>query len=327
MPAISVIIPVYNSEETVEACVESILNQTLADYEIILINDGSIDNSGELCKQFALLDFRVKYFELANGGLAAARNFGLSKAEGEYIAFVDSDDFLEEYALEFMLEKADSTNCDIVLCGYYRQCGKAFKEIKTENVSLNAHNINNYLAELKYKNLIDPVWNKLYRRSFIEKSGVLMPEGEIFEDTYFNLSLLPFNPKIEVFDACFYNYTSNFGSITRRYNPEKLETVKQRARLLRHVSGNIDEFCDYYYIKSVFSSLIDMFFSLEKEEILKNIKAETETAEFKAAANNANYGGLVNKGIIGLALSGNAGLIYAFCKVCYILKYNLRVII
>lgn len=325
MPSISVIVPVFNSEETIENCIESILNQSFADFEILLINDGSTDQSGELCKQFALLDFRIKYFEKTNGGLADARNFGIERAEGEYFAFVDSDDFLDENAFEFMLEKAENTNCDIVLCGYFKEGAKAFKNVNYKDTTLTKENLNLHLPELKSKNLIDPVWNKLYRRGFLQKCGIEMPVGEIFEDTYFNLSLLKFNPVIEVCEASFYNYTSHLGSITRRYNQDKLQTIKLRAKLLKEVSDNIDEFCDFYFVKSVFSAFIDMFFTLNNAEIKKIIKSEIKSQEFKNAADNAYYSGLLAKGIIGLSLSSNVTLIYLFCKFAHIIKYSLKV--
>lgn len=322
MAEISIIIPVFNCEDSVAACVDSVTNQTFKDIEIILINDGSTDQSDTICRKLAEEDNRIIYYSRENFGLAATRNFGISVAGSKFICFADSDDYLEETALEFMHKKALSTTADIVLCGYYLQSRFVFKSVKTEDLILNSDNINQHLAELKDKNLIDPVWNKLYKSEFLKNSGVLMPEGEIFEDTYFNLSLLEHNPKIVVLGKCFYHYLTNIGSITRRYNREKLQILKARAQLLRMVSNGIGEYCDYYYIKSVFSAFIDMFISLDNKEILNAIADEIKIDDFKSAAQNADYNSLFAKAVIGIAKSYNSSLIFAFCKLCYFFKYK-----
>ena len=319
MCKVTVAIPVYNCEKTLERCLESVVNQTFKDLEILIINDGSPDGSEAICLSFAEADERIKYFKRKNGGLAQVRNLALEKAKGEYLCFVDSDDFIDLNAVAFMYEKAEKEKSDILLCGYFSENGKAVKRVVYTGDKEKLD-----FSLLKANDLIDPAWNKLYRLDFLRKSGVKFPDGQYYEDTFFNLSLLPFNPKITVLDECFYHYVLNMGSITRRYNKEKLSTIKERARLLKSVTKGIDAYCDFYFIKCVFSSFMDMFLSLSKKEIKAIIKEEIEKEEFKMCAENAFYTGKTSRIIIKTAQSGRVGTVYGFCKLSFLVKYKMQ---
>lgn len=322
MPLVSVIVPVYNVEKDVRRCIESILAQTHTDFELLLVNDGSTDNSGALCRSFD--DPRIRYFEKPNGGLASARNYGLEHAQGEYLYCVDSDDYIEPDCLSFCIERQRETDADVVLCGYFMDNGESRSEITAAEGVFSGEEINGQMVELKSKNLIDPAWNKLYRLSFLKEHKMLFPEGEIYEDTDFNLRLLRYRPKITVSKRCFYHYVLHMGSITRRFNPEKLGTIKRRALLLKSVTKGIEPYCDYYYIKSVFSSLIDMFMSCKKSEIKAAIAAELSDKTFTDAAANAAAPGRNARFVTAAAKSGGVNRIYLFCKASYILKFRMQ---
>lgn len=324
MCKISVVVPVYNCEKTLSKCLSSVLNQTFEDFELIIVNDGSPDNSDTICGEFAEKDKRIKYIRRENGGLAHVRNLGLNEAKGEYLYFVDSDDYIDEGALEFMFNTAIKQKSDIVLCGYFLENGKSIEKNSCSSASVCGSDINSYMVELKSKNLIDPAWNKLYKVSFLRETKVQFPEGEYYEDTYFNLKLLDFEPKISICSECFYHYVLQMGSITRRYNKEKLATIKNRARLLKSATQGIDSYCDFYFIKCVFSSFVDMFFSLSKKEIKAYIKQEITTDEFINAANNARFSGISSRLIISTARSKSANRVYLFCSLSYILKYRMQ---
>jgi len=118
-PKISIIVPVYNVELYLGKCIDSILNQTFSGFELILVNDGSLDNCGSICDSFAKLDRRVKVIHKGNGGLSSARNAGLEIACGEYIGFVDSDDYIERQMYETLYNQATETSSDIVVCDFY----------------------------------------------------------------------------------------------------------------------------------------------------------------------------------------------------------------
>lgn len=323
MPKISVVVPAYNAAGTLERCIRSIQSQDAPDFELLIVNDGSTDESGSVCRRFAESDPRIRYFEQPNGGLSAARNTGIEHAVGDYITFVDSDDYIGNGCFGYMLKQAEKTNADIVLCGYYLELGNTVRENRCKPMLLNGA-YGKELIELKAKNLIDSAWNKLYRRDFLQKTGVRMPIGEIFEDTAFNLELLTFKPVIAVSDRCFYHYVQNAGSITKKYQPQKLETLKKRAIKLKEVSNGIEEYCDFYYVKSVFSALIDLFLCFSRREIMMAVSREIEEPDFIRAAQNAAFEGRSNRFIIRVARSRHPKKVYRFCRACYWLKYRFK---
>ncbi len=324
MIKISVIIPVYNAEKTLNKCVDSVLGQNFSSFEILLINDGSTDKSKDICQTLKKADSRISFFDRENGGAAKARNFGIDNAKGEYFCFVDSDDYLSDGALEFMYSKAKECDADILMCGYIMENGNKSSYIKAENGIFCGEEINKVIPEIKSKNLIDSPCNKLYKASFVLNSGVKMPENETFEDTDFNLNLLKFSPKFVVSDKCFYHYVLHMGSTTRRYNKSKLEIIKKRARLLSECTKGVENYCSFYYIKSVFSAFIDMFLSLKRKEILSEISNEISNEEFIQKAKTAYFSGKVSKVIIYVANKQNRYLVYYFCKLSYLMKYKFQ---
>lgn len=324
MPKISVIIPVYNAEKTLEKCVLSVLNQDFSDFELLLIDDGSADNSFALCQRFSENDSRIISVRRENSGAAATRNFGIDKANGEYLCFIDSDDYIEQGALSFMYSLAKAENADVLMCGYNMVNGSSVSKIYAESGVYKGSEINSRICEIKSKNLIDSPCNKLYKTEFVRKNNLKMPENEIFEDTDFNLRILKYAPKYVISNKCFYNYVLHMGSVTRKFNPKKLEFIKSRARLLKECTSGLEKYCDFYFIKSVFSSFIDMFLSLNKKDIKKKIKDEISLDEFKAKSENASFSGLGSKLIISAAKSGSVNKVYLFCKLSYILKYKFQ---
>ena len=324
MVKISVVIPVYNAEKTLSSCVNSVLAQTFSDIEVILINDGSTDNSLDICNSFKNSDERILVLSHDNHGLSYTRNAGINKAQGEYIAFIDSDDRIDPGALSYMYEVAQKNVADVVMCGYILESGDYSKVISAKDGFYVGDEINSRMIEIKSKNLIDCSCNKLYRLDFIKNSGLLFPVGEIYEDTDFNLRLLTCSPRFFICEAAFYHYILLMGSITRRFNPQKLETIKDRARLLKSVTSGIEKYCDFYYIKSVFSAFIDAFFSLKKREIMSMIKIEVKDKEFSLNAKNAEHTGKASKIISFVARTKSPALIYLFCRFSFIFKYKFQ---
>jgi len=322
MPKISVIVPIYNTAKYLRTCIDSVLSQSFGDFELILVNDGSPDESEEICKSY--FDSRVKYYYKENGGLSSARNFGLDKALGEYIVFIDSDDYIDKDCLEYLVEKIEEKKADIVLCGFYLQSGESAIPVIAKSGLFAGEEINKAIVELKSKNLIDTSCNKIYRASFLRENNLIFPEGEIFEDTCFNLTALSFKPLIFVSDKCFYHYVQHKGSVTKSYNEKKLETMKLRANLLKSVTSGVDSYCDYYYIKCVFSAIIDGFLSLPKSEIKSVISKEISDNSFIEKANSAKFSGINAKAVCFVAKSGKVNLVFLFCKFTYILKYKFQ---
>lgn len=179
-PLVSIIVPVYNTEMFIVRCIESILQQTYKNIEILLINDGSTDMSGIICEKYAFRDQRIKYFKQANQGLSAARNKGLDNVTGEYILFVDSDDYLDENAVETFLNIAVSENADITIL-----------EVKTETVQGLQYSPKKELSvasseQLREKILKDKIGNHVITKCFKKDlwNSVRFPLGLVYEDLF-----------------------------------------------------------------------------------------------------------------------------------------------
>ncbi len=163
MPVVSIIVPVYNAERYLNQCVDSILAQTFSDFELLLINDGSKDHSGEICDQYAQKDNRVKVFHLTNGGVSKARNYGLGKATGEFITFTDSDDWMEANTLETYTCNF-SEEIDVVRIGFVRE-GSGKRTFSSQKVVTD--DICTYFIKTEYNRYHAFVWNTMYRKSLL----------------------------------------------------------------------------------------------------------------------------------------------------------------
>ena len=200
---ISVIIPVYKVERYIRECLESVLSQDYGNLEVILIDDGSPDDSGKICDEYADKDSRVKVIHQKNGGAAAAKNAGLRMATGEYLSFVDSDDTLEPGAYRYMLTLLQETGADIVQCAFRdvyvdRTEDRIFREGRSEEDKIS------YLTRLPEDWTCSLLWNKLYKRSLYE--GVFFEEGHRIDDEYFTYQGILMAEKIVVDDKIIYNY-------------------------------------------------------------------------------------------------------------------------
>jgi len=187
---ISVIIPVYNTEQYLESCLDSVFGQTLKEIEVILVNDGSTDSSLKIMEQYqAKYPDRVKLLSKENGGQATARNVAIPICTGEYIGFVDSDDIIKPEMYEHMYRKAKEMNADYVECDYVNvkvnDCGEE------ERIADYGSRVREYTC--KEDMFIDPMlapWNKIYKRSLLQENDVRFPEGYIYEDTAFCLKAI-----------------------------------------------------------------------------------------------------------------------------------------
>lgn len=175
---ISIIVPVYKVEPYLPRCLESIINQTYRDIEIILVDDGSPDQSGKICEKYAEIDNRIRVFRTENRGLSAARNFGIKKANGQYIGFVDSDDWIEPDMYEVLLKTAQETDSDIVQCGYYEEDGLTSKKVVPIAKTYTSEEA---LRALLENEICSGVWSKLWKNECFFEKG--FPEGHVFEDT------------------------------------------------------------------------------------------------------------------------------------------------
>ena len=220
MPKISVIVPVYNVERYLPQCLDSIINQTFRDIEIICINDGSTDNSGIILEEYAQKDSRLKVLNQENQGLSVARNNGIAQATGEYISFIDSDDFIHLEFLDTLYQTLIQSNCDIAGCDFQ-------KVYNNEVPVLGNIKFKKYVSALDVllnkKNFIHfNVWNKLYKREIIK--DIQFVENLYFEDWVFNLCVFAQNTSFAWINEKLYGYRISNQSIVRsQFNHKKLE--------------------------------------------------------------------------------------------------------
>ncbi|MDR0914209.1 MAG: glycosyltransferase [Oscillospiraceae bacterium] len=218
---ISVIIPVYNVEKYLKRCVDSVLAQTYQDFEIILVDDGSTDNGGKLCDEYAALNDRIRTIHQANGGLSAARNTGIDEANGEYISFIDSDDWIAETFLEVLYNTAVNNNADISTVRYYEIWEDGRKEVFTlspENKVMPGLEAMELVCD-NPKYIEHTVCNKLFKKHLFNQ--LRFKVGIVYEDWRLTYKLLYFSNTVAVNDEILYFYFQRSGSIRKSEFSEK----------------------------------------------------------------------------------------------------------
>ena len=229
MPKLSIIVPVYKVEPYLERCVNSILSQSFTDFELILVNDGSPDRCPQMCDDFSARDSRVKVIHKENGGLSSARNAGLDIASGEYIAFVDSDDWIDKKMYEDMLGHAEKLNADLVVCGI-NFCNEdeivigKWQNITHTQVITGEMAVKDFFPHY-FNDIRSYAWNKLYRRHLFQ--SLRYPVNVIYEDHFIILDLLSKCENIVLLKDYYYNYFSTrTASITNiTFSPQKLDLI------------------------------------------------------------------------------------------------------
>ena len=289
-PLISVIVPVYNVEKYLRRCLDSILVQTYSNIEILLIDDGSTDQSGKICDEFAKLDSRVRVFHKENGGVSTARNLGIEQAKGEYITFIDSDDYADEELISYLYGLIKYANAEISICcanteilvcaadlyneetiKFYAGTNDGKKEVLTVHES-----IKRLLYEQGF--FVSP-WAKLYKKLLF--LGIKYPEGKLYEDTAATYKLILKAERVAYGRSCKYTYCVRNNSITRStFSPRQLDLVEAADSA---ASDIIQKFPDLaqagmrFRLWARFSTLNRMFnvgseFYLARKEIIQFIK-------------------------------------------------------
>ncbi len=234
MPTISVIVPVYKVEPYLRRCVDSILNQTFPDFELILVDDGSPDLCGEMCEEYAGQDARIHVIHQENGGLSAARNTGIdwvfANSDSQWLAFIDSDDWVAPMYLEQLYRAVSETGCRISVCGFYRTGGEALPEEDSayEVMSADAY----YCTTQIHEGITAVAWNKLYHKSLFE--NLRYPAGKLHEDEFTTYKMIYQAGKISVIRGSLYAYFQNqTGIMLSKWNPRRmhiLEAVEQQIQ-------------------------------------------------------------------------------------------------
>lgn len=271
---VSIIVPVYNAENFLRKCISSVLEQSYGDFELILVDDGSTDNSSVICREFAESDSRVIFIHRDNSGVSAARNSGLEIAKRKFIAFVDSDDYVERDWLKMQFEKITANDADVVVCG-----------IKLSNYERNisyaestAYTNEELIAALQESGLLNPVFNKLYRREFI--SAGFRTGMKFGEDLLFNLEYFQHINKIAIVPKALYFYRKdNPMSATSNFADSKFKDI-----IFLYKQTN--EFCEQIIDKNVRKRMQKQFATVQVLDYLGNLQ---RLAEIKNRTYKENY--------------------------------------
>lgn len=296
MPKVSIIVPVYNVEKYLDRCMDSLLNQTLRDIEIIMVDDGSPDNCPKKCDEYAKRDSRVRVVHKSNAGLGLARNSGLKIATGDYVAFVDSDDFVDINAYKLLYDKASSSNCDIVFCGYSLfedNKVSAIQCLPTEKYFRGTEQCHEFLLNLigadyfeRYKFKVScSVWKAIYKRDILSKNNITFCSEREFvsEDIIFHTDLIPFINSIFVLSESLYYYCLNRESLTKKYSENRFEKdIKLCIEVEKRLSNCIGDKEASLIAKSLIFEKLQGTLSFEVNTCPRHI-----TRQIKKICNNA----------------------------------------
>lgn len=266
MPVISIIVPVYNVERYLNKCVDSILAQTFTDFELLLIDDGSTDSSGTTCDQYAAKDSRVRVLHKENGGLSDARNTGIEAAKGDYIGFIDSDDYIDSDMYEYLYGLILKESADVAACGIYHCYIDRIEPPKVPEELLVVNNEQAIALMLDSKKISVNAVNKLYRRSLYQ--SIRYPVGKLSEDAFIVVELFAQTKKVVISTVPKYYYLHHEGTITSSPFREKdvnvIEAYTKNLRLIEEKFPSLKQQALFRYYFAHFYVLDKMVFSSDR---------------------------------------------------------------
>lgn len=298
---ISMIVPLYNCEQYISRCLLSIKKQTYRNYEVIIVDDGSTDNSAEVVKNIIKNEKKFKYYFKENSGVSTARNYGIEKSTGEWITFIDADDFITSDYLENLISRTNK-NTDFVIANhmnYYSENKKSFSDISDEIVNIKKTLLLNILDET-YSNKINKnnykssrtVWGKLYRKSIITKNKIMFEKGiKLFEDGLFNIEYLNQCNNIEVCKDVIYKYYISPTSATTKYYPNRIDEDSKKIKKVYKLIENYMEDQDFKNAYSIFC--FNLFCSYLKNTLYNKQNSQSKkdkTNQLKVILKNKKYG-------------------------------------
>ena len=265
MTKISIIVPVYNVEKYISRCLDSLVNQTLNDIEIIVVNDGSIDNSQKVIDGYAKKYKNVKSYTKENGGQGSARNFGLTKSSGEYVGYVDSDDYVELDMYEKLYNKAKENDSDIVICDNYNVYEKKEKNLDIERIFFDDNKINAFFGK-------KAVWNKIYKKNLLLKNKLKFRSKVWYEDLDFTIKAIISAKNIDYVRQPLYNYLIREGSTMNNSNVKRnLEILDAFDEILKYKNyKNYNDIIEFLAIDHIYISAIVRIIKANANKKLKN---------------------------------------------------------
>ena len=272
---ISIVVPVYNMEQHLERCVNSLIKQTYSNLEILLIDDGSKDKSLQLCHEFARMDYRIKVFHKENGGLSDTRNFGVAKATGNYITFVDSDDDIEKNMIEVLYKIIKNNDAEVSECNM-KICYPSHVQLFSQEKYVDVLDRKGYLKEyLTMHKLFGSVCTKMIQKDIAKK--IFFPVGKLYEDTFYSLDLIQAANKYVICDEPLYNYYMRDGSITNSSFSERMLDLTEI----------IDEI--YLYVQKSYPELLEEAECRKMYAYLSVFNAIIQEKEYKRNSHFRKY--------------------------------------
>lgn len=249
---ISIIIPIYKVESYIDKCVESVLSQTWKKIEVILVDDGSPDKCGLMCDEYAKKDTRIKVIHKDNGGLSDARNAGVEVATGEYIGFIDSDDWIDENFYEQLIDKMKKTGADIVTAGVKKVWEDGKMEVMTPYQEIQLSNQEAMKAIIEESFLKQPVWYKLYRA---DVARVKFKSGVLHEDNYWSYQVVAKANKVVVMQEPYYYYRQRSNSImSSQYSEKRLAAIDSKVQRQNFLLQEYPELTDLGCMEMLFAA-------------------------------------------------------------------------
>ncbi|MBW8348410.1 glycosyltransferase [Bacillus sp. IITD106] len=327
-PEVSVIVPVYNVENYLVRCIESILSQTLKNIEIILINDGSTDNSGNICNEYASLDKRIKVIHKENGGLSSARNAGIKIASGCYLGFVDSDDYIDPHMYKNLYELCKKTDSDIGVCRFGRKInGKMVTEVKEKKV-IELNNVEAMRQLFRGELYRFSVCNKLFKKSCFK--NIMFPEGRIHEDLSTSYKLFSNAKKVIYTSNIGYIYVKRDGSIlASKFNEKRLDAFLGWEEIIPFMTQHYPELSTEFISSFTYGCLDNVYYILSEVKENKSklrlllIIREIVRSNYKKIMFN-NQLSLKNKLIITLLNYNVFALLHIYQSKEMIKKFNFK---
>lgn len=318
-PLVSIVIPIYNVEEYVEKCVVSVLTQTYKNLEVILVNDGSTDRSGEIIRKFDY-DERVRIINKKNGGSSSARNTGIDNAKGEYIFFLDSDDYIVNSAIQKLITHITSTKSEICCfnIAFYNSKGIHKKKENYQNTTLEGDAI--LEAALVGKIIKTTAWSKLYSTKLIKNNSIKFIEGMINEDIPFCISVLARTKKVCFIDDILYMAYQREGSISRTMKPESLQSIHTAFNYIKQdlcqlgIYEDVEPLVESAYLKHQLFSIMQCAYK---------VSSYTEFDTLISNALNPDYtrkGGMIKSPPFSLIIS----ILYKLSKYKHVFYYYIK---
>ena len=287
---ISIIVPVYKVEKYLEKCVKSILKQTYTNLEIILVDDGSPDKCGQLCDELAKTDDRIKVFHKENGGLSDARNYGVERANGEYIGFVDSDDYIHECMYEELYKAIKKSGTSIAECGVTRVYKNTLRPHYEGGDYFLVLDREGYLKEyLENKRLYGSAWCKLIHEDLAKK--IKFPIGKVYEDAFYTLELLKIVDRYTLISGNYYYYYIRENSITTRpFSSKDMDYIEIMELISEYTLNKFPIYKEQLLVRltfayiSIFNQLLEVDNYKRKSEY-KILKDKLKDNYFKVLSN------------------------------------------